>query len=182
LGIILGYYGGIADEIFYHLSNLILSFPIIILGVLVAGLTNADITYLLMVMIAYGTVANSKIIRSEIKIIKNADYIRSLKVLGVGDFHIIKDHLVKKCLRMLFPNFALLIGHVIISISSFSFLGFGVQPPQPEIGNMLNESLRFINHSPWLMIFPGLFQFGTVLLILNLSNQLKALFLDNKRA
>lgn len=180
IGIILGYYGGIFDEIFYQLSNLILSIPIIILAILMSALTGANIWNLLFLMIVYNVVSNSKIVRSEIKIIKNADYIKALRVIGASDFVIIKNHLVKKCLRMLLPTFALLIGHIIIAISSYSFIGFGVQPPQPEIGNMLKESLRFINYSPGLMIFPGLFQFFSILLLLKLSENCKILLLDRE--
>ncbi|MCT4544499.1 MAG: ABC transporter permease [Vallitalea sp.] len=180
LGIILGYYGGIIDEIFYQISNLLLSFPMIILAILMSSLTGANMRCLISLMIVYTVVSNSKIVRSEIKIIKNEDYIKVLRVLGASDFVIIKNHLVKKCLRMLLPTFALFIGHIIIAISSYSFIGFGVQPPQPEIGNMLKESLRFINRSPGLMIFPGLFQFFSILLLLRLSENCKTLFLDRE--
>jgi peptide/nickel transport system permease protein len=178
IGIILGYYGGVFDELFYHISNLILSFPIIILAILMSALTGANIWCLMSIMIVCNIVSNSKIVRSEIKIIKNADYIKVLRVLGASDFVIIKNHLLKKCLRMLLPTFALLIGHIIIAISSYSFIGFGVSPPQPEIGNMLKDSLRFINRSPGLMIFPGLFQFISILLLLKLSENCKILLLD----
>lgn len=84
--------------------------------------------------------------RGEVKVIKNADDVKTLRVLGASKVLIIKKYLVRKSLRMLLPSLALLIGHVIISISTFSFIGYGVQPPQPEIGT-----------APWLMILPGLF-------------------------
>jgi peptide/nickel transport system permease protein len=54
-------------------------------------------------------------------------------------------------------------------------MGFGVSPPQPEIGTMLNESVRFISSAPWLMILPGLFQFVTVFLIFKLADNIKIL-------
>jgi peptide/nickel transport system permease protein len=180
LGVIMGYYGGILDEIFYHVSNLILSFPVTIAAILIAALTNSNIWFLLLLIIIYAIISYSKIVRGEVKVIKNADYIKTLRVLGASNFRIITKHLLRKSLRMLLPSLALLIGHVIISISTYSFMGFGIRPPQPEIGTMLQESLRFIDNAPWLMILPGLFQFLMVLLILNLVNGIKKLVLDRR--
>jgi peptide/nickel transport system permease protein len=181
LGVILGYYGGILDEIIYQFSNLILSFPATIAAILIAALTNSNIWFLLLLINIYAIISYAKIVRGEVKVIKNADYIRTLRILGASDFRIVTKHLLRKSLRMLLPSLALLLGHVIISISTYSFMGFGVRPPQPEIGAMLQESLRFTGNAPWLMILPGLFQFFMVLLILNLANNIKKLVLDKGR-
>ena len=178
LGTILGYYGGFWDELFYQFSNVILSFPTIVLAMLIAALTNANIFFLLLLIIVSLVVTNTKIVRGEIKIIKNADYIKNLRVLGASDFTIIKNHLFVKSCKVVMPTFALLIGHVILSISTFSFMGFGIKSPQPEIGTMLNESVRFMSNAPWLMILPGLFQFFAIFLILVLANNVKKLLVN----
>lgn len=182
LGVLLGWYGGILDEVFYHLSNFLLSFPMIILAILLAAMTGANMFYLMMLITLFGVITNAKIVRSEVAVIKNADYIRNLKIIGAGDFVIMKNHLLRKCVRVLLPSFALMVGHVIISISAYSFLGYGVQPPNPEIGTMLKESIRFMGSAPWLMILPGLFQFVAALVILNLSGAVKRLTLDRRGA
>ena len=182
LGVVLGYYGGVLDEVFFQVSNLVLSFPMIIIAILIGGFTGADIRCLMVMIVVYGIISNSKIVRSEVKIIKNADYIRTLRILGASDFRIITRHLIRKSLRVLVPSMGLLVGHVIISISSYSFMGFGVQPPKPEIGSMLQESIRFMSSAPWLMILPGLFQFVAVLVILNLFRNIKRLTLDTEGA
>ncbi|MDO5718937.1 MAG: ABC transporter permease [Tissierellia bacterium] len=170
IGVLLGYYGGILDEIFYYIANMILSFPIIIIAMLVVGLTNSGTWAIIVLLSVYNTISNSKLVRSEAKIIKNNDYILNLKILGANDWMIIKDHLIGKCFKLIRPTISISIGHMIISISTFSFLGYGVKPPQPEIGTMLKESMRFISRAPWLMFFPGLFQFTIILMIMNLSD------------
>jgi peptide/nickel transport system permease protein len=182
LGVALGYYGGVLDEVFFQISNVVLSFPMIIVAFLLSSLTGADMGCLMVLIIVYGIITNSKIVRGEVKVIKNADYIKTLKILGASDFLIIRKHLIRKSLRVLLPSLGLLIGHVIISISTYSFMGFGVQPPHPEIGTMLQESVRFMSSAPWLMILPGLFQFIAVLLILNLSRNIKTLLIESKRS
>lgn len=182
LGTTLGYYGGFWDELFYQISNVFLSFPPIILALLIAALTNADMLFLLLLLVLSLVITNTKIVRGEIKIIKNEDYIKNLRVLGVNDFSIIKNHLIGKSCKVILPSFALLTGHVILSISTFSFMGFGVKPPHPEIGTMLNESMRFMSNAPWLAILPGLFQFFTIFLILIFSDYVKKLFMNRRGA
>jgi peptide/nickel transport system permease protein len=153
----------------------------IIAAILIAAVTSSNIWALLLLVVIYAIIAESKIVRGEIKVIKNADYIKTLRILGASDFRIMTKHLLRKSLCMLLPSQALLIGHVIISISTYSFMGFGVHPPQPEIGTMLQESVRFTGNAPWLMILPGLFQFFMVLMILNLARGIKKLALDRGR-
>lgn len=182
LGVLLGWHGGVLDEVFYHFANFLLSFPMIILAILLAALTGANMFYLLLLIVLCSAVNNAKIVRSEVAVIKNADYIRTLRVVGAGDLRIMRDHLLPKCARVLLPSFALMVGHVIISVSAYSFLGYGVQPPDPEIGTMLKESVRFMGSAPWLMILPGLFQFFAALLILNASAGIKRLTLDRRGA
>ena len=180
-GLVVGYYGCIIDDFFYHLSNIILSFPIIILALLIAALTDSNMGYLLLLIIIGMIITVSKIVRSEVLIIKHAAYIRNLRILGASDFRIISCHLALKAFRLLLPLAALFTGHIIISISTFSFLGFGIQPPQPEIGTMLHESLRFISLAPYLMFLPGGFQFCMVLLLVHLSKYAKKSIAKNYR-
>ena len=123
LGILLGYYGGVLDELFYQLFNLFLSFPMIIAAILIAAITSSNIWALLLLVIMYVSIAESKIVRGEIKVIKNADYIKTLRILGASDFRIITKHLLRKSLRMLLPSQSLLMGHVIISISTHEGIG-----------------------------------------------------------
>ena len=88
-GLVVGYYGCIIDDFFYHLSNIILSFPIIILALLIAALTDSSRGYLLFLIITGMIITVSKIVRSEVLIIKHAAYIRNLRILGASDFRII---------------------------------------------------------------------------------------------
>lgn len=180
LGTVLGYYGGLVDELFYQFSNVVLSFPVIILAMIIAAYTNANMFFLLLLLSLTLVIINTKIVRGEIKIIKNEDYIKNLRVLGISDFRIISHHLLIKAFKVIVPTFAFLIGHIILSISSFSFLGFGIKAPEPEIGMMLSESIRFMSCAPWLMILPGLFQFFAIFSILVLANNLKMLIVRRR--
>ena len=124
---------------------------------------------LIVLSIVFGMIFNIKVVRSEIMILKHSDFVTGLKIIGASDLFIVTRHLLKPAFMLLLPTVPLILGHIIIGISAYSFLGFGVQPPHPEIGLMLKEAIRFINYAPWLMVCPGLFQFSVILIFADLS-------------
>lgn len=171
-GLITGYYGGIIDEFFYYFCNIILSFPIIAAVIFLSAIFGSSVFILIVLSIVFGMMFNVKVVRSEIMVLKHSEFVAGLKIIGASDFFIITHHLLKPAFMLILPTFPLILGHIIIGISAYSFLGFGVQPPNPEIGLILKESIRFINYAPWLMIFPGLFQFAVILVFSNLSESI----------
>lgn len=170
IGLVSGYYGGICDELIYYTCNIVLSFPMIAAVIFFSAVFGQSSFILIVLIVMFGMMFNIKVVRSEILILKHSDYITGLKIIGASHFFIITRHLVKPLYMLILPTFPLLVGHIIIGISAYSFLGFGVQPPYPEIGLMLKESIRFIHYAPWLMIFPGLFQCAVIFIFSNLSH------------
>ena len=169
IGLFAGYYGGLFDEILYYLCNIILSFPMIAAVIFFSAVFGNSVFILIVLSIIFGMIFNIKVVRSEIMILKHSDFVTGLKIIGASDLFIVTRHLLKPAFMLLLPTFPLILGHIIIGISAYSFLGFGVQPPHPEIGLMLKESIRFINYAPWLMVCPGLFQFSVILIFADLS-------------
>ena len=169
IGLFAGYYGGLFDEILYYLCNIILSFPMIAAVIFFSAVFGNSIFILIVLSIIFGMIFNIKVVRSEIMILKHSDFVTGLKIIGASDLFIVTRHLLKPAFILLLPTFPLILGHIIIGISAYSFLGFGVQPPHPEIGLMLKEAIRFINYAPWLMVCPGLFQFSVILIFADLS-------------
>lgn len=169
IGLFAGYYGGLFDEILYYLCNIILSFPMIAAVIFFSAVFGNSVFILIVLSIVFGMIFNIKVVRSEIMILKHSDFVTGLKIIGASDLFIVTRHLLKPAFMLLLPTFPLILGHIIIGISAYSFLGFGVQPPHPEIGLMLKESIRFINYAPWLMVCPGLFQFSVILIFADLS-------------
>ena len=169
IGLFAGYYSGLFDEILYYLCNIILSFPMIAAVIFFSAVFGNSVFILIVLSIVFGMIFNIKVVRSEIMILKHSDFVTGLKIIGASDLFIVTRHLLKPAFMLLLPTFPLILGHIIIGISAYSFLGFGVQPPHPEIGLMLKESIRFINYAPWLMVCPGLFQFSVILIFADLS-------------
>ena len=170
IGLFAGYYGGLFDEILYYLCNIILSFPMIAAVIFFSAVFGNSVFILIVLSIVFGMIFNIKVVRSEIMILRHSDFVTGLKISGASDLFIVTRHLLKPAFMLLLPTFPLILGHIIIGISAYSFLGFGVQPPHPEIGLMLKESIRFINYAPWLMVCPGLFQFSVILIFADLPD------------
>lgn len=173
LGVFLGYYGSKLDEIMFHFFNIILSFPAIIAAIFMSVYVGGGVTVIVIVFSIYGLIYNIKLVRTEIGMAKNEDYVLGLKVNGISEKNIILDHMLPRGFYALLPLVPMLIGHTMIGVSSFSFLGLGVQPPTPEIGVILKDSLRFGNQAPWMLIFPGLFQIICVLIFTMFSDALE---------
>lgn len=157
-GVFFAYRGGILDEIFYHISNLVFSFPSLILGSYLASVADGSLVTLIVLLSLYSSFYNAKIVRAQIISILKEDYITDLKLLGASSSYIIFHHLIKEGFLLLLPIMPLMIGHTILTVSSFSFLGFGIKPPNADIGLMLQENFSLLSTAPWACILPGLFQ------------------------
>lgn len=158
LGVILAFKGGIIDEVFYHISNLVFSFPSFILASYLATVANGGLLTLIFLISLHGSFYNAKIVRAHIVSVLKEDYITDLKLLGASNSYIIFHHLIREGFLLLLPTMPLMMGHTILTISSFSFLGFGIKPPNADIGLMLQENFSILSIAPWTCILPGLFQ------------------------
>ncbi len=181
LGTLVGYYGGILDVIFYQVINFITAFPILILVITLVSAFKSGIGVVIGIMILTGSLYQARTTRNEVYTVKNSDYIYALKVIGAGDMHIVLRHLFPHALKLVFPLVVMLLGHIMLSVSAYSFLGFGLQPPRADIGMMLSESIRFIDKAPYLVLLPGLFQVFIILLLNRFSNTI-SVFADVRQA
>ena len=166
LGSFLAYFGGIFDEISYHIFNIVLAFPMILGAIFLSVL-------ILIVISIFGTVYNTKIVRAEISQVKNEEFILALKINKISNIRIFIYHILPRAFFVLLPLFPLIVGHSMIGISSYSFIGLGMNISTPELGAILKDSLRFISRAPWLIIIPGIFQFVCVLVFSLYSAELE---------
>ena len=159
LGIFFAYVGGLADAIFYHVCNFIFSFPTMVLAIYLASASDAKIPILIFLTSFVLIFSNAKIVRALVKNLIKENYMIQLQIMGAGFWHMTRYHLLRESILNLLPIMPLMIGHIILGISSFSFLGFGIQPPEAEIGLLLSENFKLITIAPWTCLLPGLFQF-----------------------
>ena len=128
-----------------------------IAGIMGGSLVNAVIALTIVSWTKYARLARSMVLK-----VKRRDYVEAAIVNGGTPPHILWVHILPNILPMMVITAAADIGALMMELAGLSFLGFGSQPPAPEWGLMLNEGRQQLQTAPWLMIFPGLAIFVTV--------------------
>jgi peptide/nickel transport system permease protein len=163
LGLVAGFYGGRVDAVVMRLMDMLFAFPAIllaiaILAVLGPGVTNA--------MIAIGVVYTpifARITRASVLSVREEVFVRAARSVGASDVRILRLHILPNVLAPIIVQTSLSLAFAILSEAALSFLGLGVQPPQPSWGRMLFDGRGFIEQAWWMGVFPGLAIFLTVL-------------------
>lgn len=156
IGAVAGYYGGRVDDILMRFMDIMLAIPPMLMSIsIVAALGQSMVNLLIALSLAYIPVF-ARVIRSSILSVKGQEFVEAAKACGTGDARIIMRHVVPNAIGPIIVQATLAMGSTILIISSLSFMGMGIQSPQPEWGTMLFEGREFIRTSPYLIIFPGL--------------------------
>jgi peptide/nickel transport system permease protein len=163
LGLISGYYRGVADEIIMRFTDALLSFPFLILAVALAAALGPSLTNAMIAIGIATTPTFIRLTRGQVLAVQAEEYVQAARALGVGDARILSLHILPNAFAPLLVQATLTIAQAIIAESSLSFLGLGVQPPTPSWGGMLNVAKNFLSQAPWMAIWPGLSIFVTVL-------------------
>jgi peptide/nickel transport system permease protein len=156
LGSLSGYYGGKFDTLVMRVADTIQAFPFLILiiaviAVLGPGLRNVYIAVAIVAWVSY-----SRLVRSEILVAKQKEYVEAAKSMGASDGRIILRHILPNVITsaLVFAMADVIL--YIVLVASLSFLGLGAQPPAPEWGAMIMEGRTFIGSAWWISTFPGL--------------------------
>lgn len=163
LGAIAGYAGGWLDTVIMRLMDMMLAIPSILLAITLMAALGKGIDK---AVIAIGLVSipeYARIVRGNILSIKENDYIAAAHVVGLSDARIIFRHVLPNALSVIIVRATLGISSAILDTAALGFLGLGVQPPQPEWGDMLGRARGFIFQAPHTLLYPGMAITATVL-------------------
>lgn len=175
LGLIAGYFGGVVDAVIMRICDMMIAFPDLILAIAIAGILGASLINGIIAILVVSWTKYARLARSMVLKIKNRDYISAARVTGSKDAHIISWYMVPNALPTLVITAATDIGTMMLSLASLSFLGFGVRPPAPEWGYMLSEGRLYIQTYPWMMLYPGMAIFVTVVVFNLLGDSIRDL-------
>lgn len=162
LGVIAGYFGGVVDVVIMRIADMMISFPGIILAIAIAGILGGSLINAMIAMLCVTWTKYARLARSMVLKIKKRDFVDAAVVSGGSALHILWVHILPNILPLMIITAAADIGAMMMELAGLSFLGFGSQPPAPEWGLMLNEGHQQLQTAPWLMFFPGLAIFITV--------------------
>ena len=156
VGIIAGYFRGWIDVVLMRIVDVQLSFPFILLVLVINAIIGTGLRNIIISLAIGGWVIFARVIRSEVLALREQEFITACIATGVSRFEILVKHIVPNLFTPIIILSSLQVATFIIAEASVSFLGFGVQPPTPAWGNMLNEGKDYIFTSWWLITFPGL--------------------------
>lgn len=163
LGAIAGYYGGIIDSIIMRIVDVMLSFPTLFLILAVVAVLEPSI-YIIMVVIGLtGWMDVARLVRAEVLSLKEREFVLAARAMGASSARIIFKHILPNALYPVIVAATFSVGGAILIESGLSFLGLGIQPPEPSWGGILSVGKDYITVAWWMSLFPGIAIFLTVL-------------------
>ncbi|CAN5614244.1 ABC transporter permease [soil metagenome] len=155
IGISIGYFGGKLDLIISAFLTMLLSLPSLLLTLAILGVMGPGTTSLLVALVGAGWVGHARILRSSVLSLREQVYVEAAVSSGASTARVLARHILPNLLTQVIILATLDIGALILTISSLSFLGLGVQPPTPDWGTMLNDARPYFSAVPLLVIIPG---------------------------
>jgi len=156
LGIIGGYLGGRIEAFLMRITDISLSFPAILVAMLLAVSMGPSFTTVVLAVSILGWAPYARLIRGETLKLREADFVAQARVIGSSSIRIMLRHIFPNIVNSLIIIMTLQVGLLIIVEASLSFLGVGIPPPAPSWGNMVNDGRNLIDTAWWISTFPGI--------------------------
>ncbi len=156
LGAIAGFYGKWTDEIVMRFMDIMLAFPFIILAVALMAMVGPGMNNIVFVVGITRMPQFARVVRGSILALKATDFITAARAIGQREWKILATHILPNCLTPIVVMASLSVATAILTESSLSFLGLGIQPPEASWGTMVSDGRRFMLDAPWISTFPGI--------------------------
>jgi len=156
LGALTGYYGGWFDEVCMRVNDAIAAFPSVLIALVIIAIIGGGRSRVILALGIAFIPSIARFVRGEFLKLRDADYIVSARLIQVPPHRIILFHIMPNILPALMSALTISMNNAILAEAGMSYLGIGVQPPDPSLGRMLAESQTFLSNAAWTAIFPGL--------------------------
>jgi peptide/nickel transport system permease protein len=173
IGVIAGYKGGVADATLMRVVDVVLAVPPLLFFMMLAVLFRPDIVSLALILASIGWLTVARLVRSEILTVKQLDFVLASRTLGARDSRLVVRHLLPASVPVMLVAASVSVGAAILSEAALGYLGVGIQPPTPTLGNMIAEGQFYMARSIYPILFPGAVLFVTVLSVTILGNALR---------
>jgi peptide/nickel transport system permease protein len=156
LGVVAGYFGGVADEVIMRVTDIFLAFPSLLLSLAFAAVLPPSLTSLTIAIAITWWPWYARLIRGQAASVAGRPYVESCRALGIPTWRILLRHVLPNSVTPLIVQVSLDFGGVILTASALSFLGLGAQDPTPDWGLMVAEGENYFTTQWWLVTYPGL--------------------------
>lgn len=156
LGCLAGYFGGRTDSIIMRVSDVIQAFPFLILIIAIVAVLGTGLPSVFVAVALVAWVSYARLIRGEILVAKNQEYVEAARSLGASDARVVGRHLLPNVITSALVYATTDVVLYIVLVTSLSYLGLAARPPSPEWGAMITEGRTFMAIAWWISLFPGL--------------------------
>lgn len=163
LGAISGYFGGKIDMVIMRIVDVLFAFPFLILALAFVAILGPSLVNMMLVLGMVSWIAYARLVRSVVLSLREMTFVEAARSVGASDMRILFQHILPNVVGIVVVQATFGVAQAILAAAALSFLGFGMQPPAAEWGNMLTKMRDFIRHSPVLVIAPGMMIMITVL-------------------
>ncbi len=174
LGTLAGYYGGVADRLIARLTDVFLGFPFLLGAVVVLtsiGSRSAVVVALVLALFSWPTMA--RLVRGSVRSVRDAPYVEAARSMGLRDRRIIARYVLPNSIGPVLAVATTMVGGVIVSESTLTFLGLGLRAPSISWGLQLSSAQTYFQTSPHMLVFPSIFLTVTVLAMITLGDVLR---------
>lgn len=156
LGMIAGYAGGWVDALIMRLIDIQLAVPFILLILLVIALMGASLTNIIIIMGGTSWAIYARVARAKTLELRELEFVQAVRAMGFSPIRVLVRHILPNLFTPLIVLLTLDIPRLIMLEASVGFLGMGIQPPTPTLGNLIGEGRSYMLLSQWLVLYPGL--------------------------
>jgi peptide/nickel transport system permease protein len=154
MGLLAGYRGGWVDDVLSRLSDIILSFPVLVLYIIIIATIGASGINIIIAITFASSPGIMRIVRGLVLDLRNRDYVAAAQTRGESDWRVMLVEILPNARGPLIVDACLRLGYVIITIGVLGFLGLGLPPPDPDWGGMVNETRQMAMAFPHMTLFP----------------------------
>jgi peptide/nickel transport system permease protein len=156
IGAIAGYYGGLVGNIIMRVVDILLSFPAILLAIVIVTILGPGLNNAAIALAIAGIPIYSRLMNGMVLTVKELQYVEAARMSGAGNTRILFRHIMPNCISPIIIQYSLELATMIIIAAALGFLGLGAQPPLPEWGAMISSGSLYIRSAPHVALFPGL--------------------------
>jgi peptide/nickel transport system permease protein len=181
IGVISGYRGGWLDTVFMRIVDVMFAFPVLLLALAVVAIIGPGMTTTMLAIGIVYTPIFARVSRASALSVRVEPYVAVSRTIGTGHLFILSRHILPNIAGPLIVQVSLSLAFAILSEAALSFLGLGIQPPQPSLGRMIFDSQGFWQLAWWMVVFPGTVIFVIVLALNLLGDGLRNALDPKKR-
>jgi peptide/nickel transport system permease protein len=163
VGVVAGYRGGWLDTALMRVVDVMFAFPVLLLALAVVAILGPGVTTTILAIGIVYTPIFARVARASTLGVRTELYVSASRAMGAGDLYVVRRHILPNIAGPLLVQTSLSLAFAILSEAALSFLGLGIQPPQPSLGRMIFDSQGFVTMAWWMAVFPGTAIFVIVL-------------------